>query len=329
MREGKNTDVTIQDVAKAAQVSSATVSRVLNNSASVTSRTAEKVNAAMRALGYRPNIIARGLRMSSTKTVGVIISNVLNPFFSRIVRGIEDAMAPAGYNVIICNTDEDGEKEVNYIKNLIDRRVDGLIIAGSGYVMDYADLLGNTPAVFIDRVPNEEEAKQFDSVTVDNELGAYLLTKQFLQTGKNRIGMIASNVITTGMDRINGFKRAFTEERDSQDGALLEVTDYLGQNTYELAVSLIEEGVDAIFAGNNIILLSVLAAVKDQDRAEDITIGAFDQIDWMRFVDTPLVVVWQPVAEIAKESAIILLGRMNQSNDPIQQIVLPIEVVQE
>lgn len=329
MKEGKSTDVTIQDVARAAQVSSATVSRVLNNSASVTSRTAEKVNAAMRALGYRPNIIARGLRMSSTKTVGVIISNVLNPFFSRIVRGIEDAMAPAGYNVIICNTDEDGNKEINYIKNLIDRRVDGLIIAGSGYVMDYTDLLGNTPTVFIDRVPNEEEAKQFDSVTVDNELGAYLLTKQLLQTGKNRIGMIASDVITTGMDRINGFKRAFIEERGSQDGALLEVTDYLGQNTYKLAVSLIEEGVDALFAGNNIILLSVLAAVKDQDRAEDITIGAFDQIDWMRFVDTPLVVVRQPVAEIAKESATILLGRMGQNDDPIRQIVLPIEVVQE
>lgn len=325
----RNKIVTIQDVAKAAHVSSATVSRVLNNSSSVTSKTTDHVKQVMADLGYRPNILARGLRVSATKTIGVIITNVLNSFFTKIVRGIEDAVALSGYSVIICNTDESKQKEIDYIRNLVDRKVDGLIIASSGSVNNYTELLKGVPTVFIDRVPNKAEADKFDSVIVDNKMGAYQLTQQLIDDGKRHIGMIASDVVTTGLDRIRGFQLAAKDNNIPSADVPVEVADYLGKNTVDLAQKLSDEHVDAIFAGNNIILLSVLQALNEKKQLNTITVAVFDQTDWLPFIKLPYVAVNQPVTRIVKCASSILLKRMKGEVFTPKKIILPITIMSQ
>lgn len=314
--------ITALDVAEEAKVSSATVSRVLNDSPLVTPKTTARVKKVMEQLGYRPNILARGLRVGATKTIGVIITNVLNPFFSKIVRGIEDAVTPAGYNVIICNTDENENKESAFIRNLVDRKVDGLIIAASGRVNNYSEILGGTPVVFVDRLPNKEEENSFDSVVVNNELGAYQLTKYLIDKGSRRIGLIASDVLTTGSDRISGYKRAVEEAMIPSADAPVEITDYLGNNTVEIARKLVALRVDAIFAGNNIILLSVLQALKETNHLNDLTIAAFDQTDWLSYLDTPVVVVRQPVQDIVEQASNMLLQRIEKKGGMPHKLIL-------
>lgn len=324
-------NINISIVAKKANVSQTTVSRVLNNSSLVKEATAQRVRRVMEELGYQPNELARGLRSNETKTVGVIVSNVLNPFFTSVVRGIEDVANKANYNIMLCNTDEKAEKEQQYIQALISKRVDGLIIASTGTKNDYSALTGNKPMVFVDRKPEGKNKGRFDAVLVQNREGSYDAVTQLIEAGFRRIGIISGpNVSTTGYQRLVGYEQALEGAGIPADKTLIKYGDFLGHTSYENTVELIKNAkCDAIFAANNMILLGVLGALSDLGLKipDDIGLSAFDDLEWMQFCQPQITAVRQPTYEMGTTAMSLLLDRIAGSTEPVKKIMLPVELI--
>ena len=195
---------TITDVAREARVSASTVSHVINETRYVSDEVKQRVHAAMEALNYQPNVIARSLRTRETLTVGVVVSDVTNPFFTSIVRAIEDEVLKQGYSIILCDTDEKPEREQAYLRLLCGRRVDGLIVALSS---GNADLLRSAiesglPWCYL-TAPFRLTA---DVVLSDNESGAFDAVSYLIGMGHRRIGIIAGRLeVSTGADRMAGY----------------------------------------------------------------------------------------------------------------------------
>lgn len=324
-------NVNISIVAQKAQVSQSTVSRVLNNSPLVKETTANKVRQVIKELGYTPNELARGLRSNETKTVGVIVSNVLNPFFTSIVRGIEDLANKANYHIMLCNTDEKAEKEQQYIQALLSKRVDGLIIASTGTKNDYAALIGNKPVVFVDRKPEGSNKGKFDTVLVHNRDGSRKAVTQLIEAGYQRIGIITgSNVSTTGYERLSGYEQAFSDKKLPLDRSLVKLGDFLGHTAYQNAIDLITNcSCDAIFAANNMILLGVLKAVTELGVKipNEVGISAFDDLEWMQFCQPQITAVRQPTYKMGTTAMSLLLDRIAESEEPAREINLPVELI--
>lgn len=197
--------VTIMDVARTAGVSPATVSRVLNRSAHpVSARGRRRVLDAARRLGYIPNLLARSLLTHRTAALGVLVPDVSNPYYAAVLRGIEDAVGSTGRTVILCNTDRSPEKQRLYLRALMERRVDGLIVAGGSFGRAEAGLTGGLPVVMIGRHP-----ARFPSVRIDNVEAAALATAHLIALGHRRILHLAGpSVSLTAADRVQGFRRA-------------------------------------------------------------------------------------------------------------------------
>lgn len=323
--------INISMVAKRAHVSPSTVSRVLNNSPLVKETTANRVREVMKELNYQPNELARGLRCNETKTIGVIVSNVLNPFFTSVVRGIEDVANRVNYNIMLCNTDEKAEKELQYIHALLSKRVDGLIIASAVTKYDYTALLGGKPAVFVDRRPEGENKGKFDTVLVQNKEGSRRAVMQMIESGYRRIGIITgSNVSTTGYERLLGYEQAHRDAGIPLDQSLIKLGNFLGDTSYENAIDLIENNAcDAVFAANNMILLGALKAVSEKKMRipEDIGVSAFDDLEWMQFCEPQISAVRQPTYEIGTVAMSLLLDRISGSSEPAKEVMLPVELM--
>ncbi|HAT55741.1 MAG TPA: LacI family transcriptional regulator [Lactobacillus sp.] len=302
--------VTIKEIARHAGVSETTVSRVLNQPKIVNPKTVARVKAVMKELNYRPNALAQSMRNHTTNTIGVIISNVLNPFFSTLVRGIEDTATKRGYSVIVCNTDENPEKEMQYINMLVDRQADGIILASTGHKLDYHAIVGDMPIVFIDRKPSDEDYKRYDTVLVNNEEGSFQAVDALIRRGAHRVNAIVSPVATTGVERLAGFHRALKEHHmriSEQDVAL---DDYLGYHTAELALNLIQTNdCDALFCGNNVILMNVLHVLKEW-QITDMQLAVFDNQPWFDFANYPIISVDQPAYLIGTKSMILLANHL-------------------
>lgn len=320
--------VNISVVAKKANVSQATVSRVLNNSPLVKESTAEKVRQVMEDLGYTPNELARGLRSNETKTVGVIVSNVLNPFFTSMVRGIEDLANKANYNIMLCNTDEKAEKEKQYIQALVSKRVDGLIVASAGTKNDYTALVGSKPVVFVDRRPSGANAGKFDTILVQNKEGSRQAITQLIEAGYRRIAIITgSNISTTGYERLAGYEEAFLEKHLPLDRSLIKMGDFLGHTAYKNAIDLIQnQDCDAIFAANSMILLGVLKAAAEigVQIPQQMGLCVFDDLEWMEYCRPQITAVRQPTYEMGTTAMSYLLERIAGKKEPVREIRLPV-----
>ena len=195
---------TLKDVAKEAGVSVTMASRVLGNYGYFSEETKSKVLKAAEKLNYRPNIIARGLRVRETKAIGVIISDVLSFFFTTLVRGIEDVANQSGYSVILCNSDEDPKKERSYLSALYERGVDGLIVSPSTGNYSYLKKLsrGGMPLVLVDR---KIRGLAVPTVIVDNEAGSYEAVNYLISSGHRRIGIITGlKGVMTSEERLAG-----------------------------------------------------------------------------------------------------------------------------
>lgn len=198
---------TITDVARKAGVSTSTVSHVINETRYVSDQVKQRVHAAMKDLNYQPNVIARSLRTRETQTVGVVVSDITNPFFTNIVRAIEDEVLKQGYNIILCDTDEKPEREQVYLRLLMGRRVDGLIVAPSSGNADLLQLAieSGYPTVLLDRsIPGLDA----DVVLSDNEGGAFDAVSYLVGIGHRRIGIIAGRLevstVQTGWRGMSG-----------------------------------------------------------------------------------------------------------------------------
>lgn len=307
---------TITDVAREARVSASTVSHVINETRYVSDEVKQRVHAAMEALNYQPNVIARSLRTRETLTVGVVVSDVTNPFFTSIVRAIEDEVLKQGYSIILCDTDEKPEREQAYLRLLMGRRVDGLIVAPSS---GNADLLRSAiesglPVVLLDRsVPGLAA----DVVLSDNESGAFDAVSYLIGMGHRRIGIVAGRLeVSTGADRMAGYVRAIRTHGIPADESLIEVAKFKRDIAYDKTMKMLNraEPPTALFVCNNVMTAGTMAALKAAGKKvpEDISVIGFDDSEWAALMDPPLTVVAQPIVELGTRAAQTLMRRISR-----------------
>ena len=318
---------TIREVAESAGVSYATVSHVINNTRLVSQETRERVLAAMGALDYRPNALARSLRQGKTNTLGLVLPDSANPFFAEISRSIEDEAFKNGYSVFLCNTERDTQRELFYVDVLSNKQVDGIIFVAAGDQADSLDFLihRNMPVVMIDRsLPNVE----VDAVLTDNQLGGFLATRHLLDLGHSRIACIAGpSSITPSAERIIGYRRALEEAGLSYDENLILRGDYHAQSGMEITHSILAMNPrpTAIFALNDLMALGALRAAAEAGCSVpgDLAVVGYDDLEIAHFTNPPLTTIAQPKKEIGVQAVHLLVDRMTRKNRPPSRLVLP------
>jgi LacI family transcriptional regulator len=329
---------TISDVAQRAGVSAMTVSRVINNSGYVSATTRQRVERAIEELGYVPNALARQLRSKRTKTLALIVSDITNPFFTTIARGVEDVAAPRGFSVMYCNTDESAAEEAKYLHVLIERQVDGVLFVPTRSTgASFRTLRTHRmPVVVLDRRVAD---RRVDSVRCDSEAGAHALTRHLISLGHRRIAVLTGRrTISTSVDRVAGCRRALEESRLELDDDLVRYGGYnfgsLNQaDGYQMAREVLASAScrpTAIFAANNFIAFGAIRALREAGLRvpEDMSVVAFDDLpgDWV--LDPFLTVVVQPAYAIGRHATELLLDRIAGDPDAAgQAVVLPFELI--
>ena len=322
---------TIREVAETAGVSYATVSHVINNTRLVSPETRERVLAAMDALNYRPNALARSLRQGKTNTIGLVLPDSANPFFAEISRGIEDEAFKKGYSVFLCNTELDIKRELFYVDVLSKKQVDGIIFVAAGDQADSLDYLlqRNMPVVMIDRnVPNVEG----DAVLTDHQLGGYLATRHLLDLGHTRIACIAGpSSITPSAERIIGYRNALEEAGLPFEEKLVIRGDYHAQSGMDITRSLLRMNPrpTAVFALNDLMAIGALRAVAEAGYSvpKDLAVIGYDDLEIARFTNPPLTTIAQPKKEIGAQAVNLLVDRMSRKSRPPSRLVLAPELI--
>lgn len=202
-------NTTIKDVAKKANVSIATVSRVLNKNYYVSPELEKKVMDAIKQLNYYPNSVARSLKNESTQTVGLIVSDISNSFFTFVNRSVENILQQHNYNLIVCSTDNQKEKELSYLKLLLEKKVDGIILNTTGFNHEFVSSISHQIPIVLCGRKIDSPSFRGDFVDSDNATGAYLMTRHMIEKGHRRIGIICGQQsVSSGIERIEGFRRA-------------------------------------------------------------------------------------------------------------------------
>ncbi|MER6951660.1 LacI family DNA-binding transcriptional regulator [Nonomuraea sp. NPDC000554] len=312
---------TIYDVARQAAVSAATVSRVLNGNKTVDPAMVARVLTAVRELGYRPNAVARNLRRSQTTLWAVIISDIGNPFFTSMVRGIEDVAQHSGYSVVLCNSDENPDKEAVYVAAALSQQMAGVIIASSGNGKAAKTLIDSgTPVVAIDR---ELPRASVDTVVADNEGGAEAATRHLAEAGYQRIACITGpEGVSTADLRLRGYHRV-------ADGPVRRA-DLREQGGYDAMASLLaeDERPDAVFVANNLMAVGAMRCLAKHKVAVPGELGlvGFDDLPWADLVRPSLTTVAQPTYELGRVAARLLVDRIHTPAGKPSTIVLPTEL---
>ncbi len=324
---------TIKDVAAMAGISYTTVSHVLNKTRPVSEPVRLKVEEAIARLDYVPSAVARSLKAKTTATIGLLVANSLNPYFAELARGIEDYCERNNYCVILCNCDDDPDKQRNYLRVLLEKRVDGLVVASAGGDLGLASgLVGvRTPMVIVDR---NLEGIDADLVRIDHELGAYLATRHLLDLGHRAIACIGGPAITrVAQLRTAGYLRALAEAGISAPGAWMIESDFSSVGGYQAAVRLLEnDRPSAIFACNDMMGIGVLRAAAERNiRVPDqLSVIGFDDVQMSRYVYPALTTVGQSILQLGEMAAQLLLRRIASPGRAVEQrIVTPSIVLRE
>ncbi len=331
--------VSLSDIAKSLGVSKTLVSMVLNNHADekgISKATQKRVWEKIKEFNYKPNMMARGLRLGRSNTIGLIVSDISNPFYAKIARHIENVIEPKGFNIMICSTDEDVEKEVRLIKMLRDRQTDGLIISTSQRSSKEIKILLDEkyPFVLIDRVLPDIKT---NSVIVDNFKGSYHAVNHMLQQGYKNIAAFAvtPTYVSTINDRVEGYLRAIKDFGLTYGRAYLKEIPYSSVKSAvkkELTVLLnSKEKVDAIFAVNNNIAIACLECLNDMKARipEDLAFVCFDDLEVFKFGRPSITAISQPIEEIAKSAVEILLENIKnkENRQEFSQVKLPTTLI--
>ncbi|MBN2004833.1 MAG: LacI family DNA-binding transcriptional regulator [Anaerolineae bacterium] len=323
---------TIREVAKRAGVAPITVSRVINNSGYVNEKTRTRVELAIAELGYVPNMLARSLRSRRTDTLALILTDVSNPFWTTVARGVEDAASDADFNVILCNTDESETEQNKYLHMLLQKQVDGVLLVPARSTVDSIRFVQNqgTPVVVLDRRIPDARA---DVVRCDSEGGAYQLTLLLLSLGHRRIAMLGGpQGVSTAEDRTTGYSRALAEAGLEIDAALLHYGEFSLESGYAMTQAALARTPrpSGLFAGNNFIAIGALRALRDAGLRvpEDMALVGFDDLPTDLVVDPFLTVAAQPAYEMGRQATELLLLRLSgEVPSTYKEIVLPTTIV--
>jgi len=318
----------MKEIAKLAGVSLGTVSHVLNNSARVREPMRQRVLKAVQASRYQPSQLARGLRRDKTNMIGMIIPDITNPFFPAVVRGAEDLAFSNGYRLILCNTDNDHSKELVHLNELRTYVPAGLIVIPS----NFSDLTAQaesyrragTGVVCIDRLPKNWSG---DSVTANNEEGAYNATRCLIQMGHTKLAAITGPLhLTNATERLNGFKRAMREAKLHLDPEYIQETTFDKQGGHSKTLILLRliPRPTAIFANNDMIALGALLAIRKAGLRcpEDISLMGFDDLDIAETTNPSLSSVSQSGYQLGTTAVRILLDRLKGDQGPAKHFVI-------
>ncbi len=324
---------TIRQVAKLAGVAPITVSRVINNAGYISAETRQKVEAAVSQLGYVPNTLSQSLRWKQTGMLALVLTDVTNPFWTTVARGVEDAASEAGYHVILCNTDESPQKQEEYLTALLQKRVDGMLLVPARD--DLEDIqrvqMLKVPLVVLDRRLSQPVA---DAVRCDSESGAYQLTRLLLERGHRQIALLTGpEHVATATDRVTGYRRALRAAGLDSDGESVfygAFTIQSGQDMARQALAL-NPRPTAIFAGNNFIAIGMMQTLREAGIRvpEEISVVGFDDLPASLLLDPFLTVAAQPAYEMGREATNLLIKRLaGDGAQAPQEVVLPVEIVE-
>ncbi|NTW00110.1 MAG: LacI family DNA-binding transcriptional regulator [Oscillochloris sp.] len=314
----------MKEVAEAAGVSTATVSRVLTNQPHVRPDVRERVLAAIAKLEYRPNLVARSLRSQQSNAIGLIVSDIRNPYFTAVSRAVEDAAYLQGRSVMLCNTDENPEKEALYLNLLRDTNIAGVIFAPTRQTLDNFSSLGiDYPIVMIDRTL---KGGQVDSVLLDNVAAGQQITAHLISNGYGRIAGLFGESSTTGHERRQGYEAALREAGIALVPELLRYVPARIEAGYSAALDMLRrpDPPDALLTTNSLLTAGALQAIHSLGLCipNQIALASFDETTWDTLVQPALTLIAQPTAEIGKSATELLIQRIAEPNRPTRSVIL-------
>ena len=324
--------LTITDIARAAGVSQATAARALGGYGSVSAKSREQVLAAARSLGYHRNELAAALVAGSTRTIGLVVGDIENPFFASVVRGLTDVVEVEGHTVLLANSDEDVERESHAVDALRSRQVDGLVVATAATSdLDHLDqaAASGRPVILIDRPMPDSD---FDTVTVGNERGAAGAVDHLIGHGHTRIGIVTDDpAIASSAERLLGYRLAHATAGLDPDPEL-SVPGGPGQEAGRRAAAALlalPEPPTALFTTSNLATYGALAAIRERGLRlpAELALVGFDDFPLAGVIDPPITVVSQPVDEIGREAGRLLLGRLAGDDAPPHRVELETSLV--
>jgi LacI family fructose operon transcriptional repressor len=315
---------TIQDVAEKAGVSTASVSRVLSGKEHVSEEMRARVMAAVEELDYQPNLVARSLRSQRSSTVGLIVSDIRNPFFTDVSRAVEDTVHEQRYALFLCNTDENPQKESLYLDQMQAQNVAGIIYSPTRQSADnFADLDISVPTVIIDRAVRSSDV---DMVLIDNVDAAYRLTEHLIMNGYRRIAGLFGEASVTGRERRQGYEQALqAHDLAPPEGQARYIPPKIeaGKAT---ARALLRQGQppDAIVTTNSLLTAGALMAIREEgfNIPEQVGLVGFDETTWGALVEPAVTIIAQPTYEIGATAAELLLQRVEKPDRAPRKVIL-------
>jgi LacI family transcriptional regulator len=322
---------TVRDVARHAQVSTATVSRVLAGTDPVREDLRERVFRASNELGYTPNRVARNLRIRSTRMIGVVVPDIENPFFTSAICGIEEVLQSANYGLLLGNYGENPKRESDLLGTLRAEGAAGIILTPSNAPeAEYRDLIqAHIPTVAISR---STARLNVDSVTVANRAGARAATEHLIRLGHRKIAFINGPlVISTARERQTGYEEAFAAADLAILSELIVHGDFRQKSGYQAMQVLLKltSPPTAVFTASNLLTLGALQAIHEGGLRipEQIAVVGFDDLAWATSLQPPLTAVAQPAREVGVTAARLLLDRLAEPDRPTRRIVLETRLV--
>lgn len=350
MRGKRSQKATITSVARLAGVSTATAGRVLGGYGYSSEEVRTRVKESAEALGYRPNRLARSLITGKTKTIGVVAGDIQSPFYAGLLRGIDDVVRGTDFGILLTNSDERLDREVEAVRLLMEKQVDALIVAPSDLVVagHLHDVVATgCPVVQIDRIVRDLQA---DAVMVDNVTASHGCTRELIASGHHRIGILAElerweggdvddfiNAVIAGSisqtslfpswQRLLGYLRAHLDAGVPYDRSLVaRVGTYSGEAAEQAVRGLLQgsDGPTAIFSTDGLMSSAVMVVVNEVGMSvpDDLSLVCFDDLDWMTFHQPPISAVVQPVNEMGKAAAKLVLERIDGLRDEPRHIAL-------
>ena len=325
---------TIRDVARLAGASPATASKVLNNSGSVSAKLTQRVLNAVRALDYHPDNLARSLKTRKSQTLGILIPDVTNPFYTDVIKGVENEARAQGYSLVLCDSSEDPRLEQTNLDMLFARRVDGILLAPTGnYVSLERFTHRSCPLVLFDRFPPGYAGA---AVVTDSFGGAYDATRHLLSLGHERIAIVTGRlVLPNAQERLDGFRQALQEAHLPLRSEYLCPGTFQSESGYECGLKLMRLGEppSAIFSCNNKMTLGLMRALYELYVAcpERVSVVGFDDFDWAANFSPRLTTVAQPALEMGRQAVLMLLAQIGSGKgaagaDQNQKVILKAEV---
>lgn len=323
--------VTMKDVARRAGVSSATVSHVINETRFVSDELKARVYQAMRELNYHPDAIARSLRRRRTQNIGMIVPDISYPFLAEVARGVEEAGFELGYNVILCDSDGDLEREANYIELLQEKKVDGIVFVAAGESSSHVQALieQGIPVVVCDR---ELAGVEVDTVIADNVESGYQATKYLISLRHRRIGCIAGPwELEISNKRLEGYRQALEEHGLPFREELIVHSDFQCRGGYQAMRELLalDEPPTAVFACNDLMAIGAICAASQKKLRipRDVAIIGCDDIAPASFTNPSLTTIAQPKREMGAAAVEMLVERIRDKSKPPTTRLLPIALV--